>query len=133
MRKLSYAAALLLLSLVGCMQESNITGPINGIENSQAKTIIMLPAKANLNVEDAFSSSQQINGTTGGEIHLAQSYLSTEGQMVNIDCRLTVPSNSSAFDDYRNITMQVSDEAGVDFFPSMTFDQPVILNFTITG
>ena len=58
MRKLSYLTALLLLSFVGCMQESNVTEPINGIDKTQAKTIIMLPAKADLNVEDVFTASQ---------------------------------------------------------------------------
>lgn len=132
MRKLSYIAALLLLSFVGCMQESNITEPFNSVEKSQAKTIIMLPDKADINVEDVFSSSQNINGVTGGEIHLIKNYQAANGQTVNIDCKLTVPANSS-FADSRNITLQVSDQAGVDFYPSMTFNQPVILNYTITG
>ncbi len=133
MRKLSYAAALLLLSFVGCMQESNVTGPINSVEKNQAKTIIMLPERADVNVEAVFSSSQNISGVNGGELHMVQSYQGSNGKTVNIDCKLTVPSNSSAFTDSRNITMQVSDQAGVDFYPSMTFSQPVILNFTITG
>ncbi len=132
MRKLSYLAALLLLSLVGCMQESNVTGPVNGVEKTQGKTIIMLPAKADMSVEDTFTSAQTINGISGGEIHLVKSYLASNGKTVSIDCKLTVPANSS-FADSRDITMQVSNEAGVDFFPSMTFNQPVILNFRITG
>jgi hypothetical protein len=53
--------------------------------------------------------------------------------MITIDCDLTVPANNHSFSGNRNITMQVSDIAGVDFYPSMTFNQPVILNFTITG
>ncbi len=132
MRKLSYLAALMLLSFVGCMQESNVTGPVNGVEKNQAKTIIMLPDKADMSVEDTFTSSQTINGISGGEIHLVKSYLASNGKTVNIDCRLNVPANGS-FADSRDITMQVSDEAGVDFFPSMTFNEPVILNFNITG
>jgi hypothetical protein len=132
MQKLSYAAALILLLFAGCTQESNITDPLNGIYDSQAKTIIMLPAKADMNVEDVFSSSEDINGVSGGEIHLVKSYLASNGQTVNIDCRLTVPANLS-FDDFRNITMQVGGQAAVDFYPSMTFDSPVILNFTVTG
>ena len=67
MRKLSYVAALMLLSLVGCMQESNITEPVNGIEKCQGKTIIMLPAKAIFCTENVFTSIQQINGASGGE------------------------------------------------------------------
>lgn len=132
MRKLSYLAALLLLSFVGCMQESNITEPVNGIEKNQSKTIIMLPQRADMNVEDSFTSSQTINGISGGELHLVKSYLAANGKTVNVDCRLTVPANSS-FADSRDITMQVSDEAGVEFFPSMAFNQPVVLNFRITG
>ncbi len=132
MRKLSYLTALLLLSFVGCMQESNVTEPVNGIDKAQAKTIIMLPAKADLNVEDVFTASQTINGISGGEIHLVKSYLASSGKTVNIDCSLTVPANGS-FADSRDITMQVSDEAGVDFFPSMTFNEPVILSFKISG
>jgi hypothetical protein len=132
MRKLSYAAALILLSFAGCMQESNITEPINTVDKSQAKTIIMLPEKADISVEDAFSASQNINGVTGGVLRMVKSYQASNGQTVSIDCKLTVPANSS-FGDTRNITMQISDQAGVDFYPSMTFSQPVILNYTITG
>ncbi len=132
MRKLSYLVALLLLSFVGCMQESNVTGPVNRIDKTQPKTIIMLPDKADMNVEDVFTSSQTISGISGGEIHLVKSYQASNGKTVDIDCRLTVPANSS-FADSREITMQVSDEAGVDFFPSMTFNEPVILNLKITG
>ncbi len=132
MRKLSYIAALLLLSFVGCMQESNVTGPADGIVKTQPKTIIMLPDKADMNVEDVFTSAQSINGISGGEIHLVKNYLGSNGKTVNIDCKLTVPANSS-FADSRDITMQVSDEAGVDFYPSMTFSEPVILNFKISG
>ncbi len=132
MRKLSYLAALLLLSLVGCMQESNLTEPVEGLVNNLDKTIIMLPAKADFSVEDVFTSSQTINGISGGEIHLVKSYQASNGKTVNIDCKLTVPANVS-FADSRDITMQVSNEAGVDFFPSMTFNEPVILNFEISG
>jgi hypothetical protein len=133
MRKISYIAALLLLSLVGCMQESNITDPGIAVLKSQQKTIISLPAKADLNVEAVFSTSQDISGTTGGELHLTKSYQAENGQTVNIDCRLTVPANDLSFNNTRNITMQVGSEAGVDFYPSMSFSQPVILNYTITG
>ncbi len=132
MRKLSYLAALLLLSYMGCMQESNINEPINAVEKSQTKTIIMLPEKADISVEDVFSASQNINGVTGGVLHMVKSYQASNGQTVNIDCKLTVPANSS-FGDTRNITMQIGDQAGVDFYPSMTFSQPVLLDYTITG
>ena len=114
------------------MQESNITDPLNSFDNNQGKTVIMLPAKADVNVEGVFSSSQDINGVNGGEIHLVKSYVAESGQTVTIDCELTVPANVS-FNDFRNITMEIGNDAAVDFFPSMTFDQPVILNFTVTG
>ena len=133
MRKLSYVAALLLLSFVGCMQESNITDPLNSFNDNQGKTIIMLPEKAKMSVEDVFTTSQDINGTAGGEIHMIKSYVASNGQTINIDCSLTVPGNNLSFADTRNITMEISNEAGVDFFPSMTFDQPVVLNYTISG
>lgn len=132
MRKLSYLAALMLLSFVGCMQENNVTEPFNAVEKTQAKTIIMLPDRSDISVEDVFSASQNISGVTGGEIHLVKNYVASTGQTVSIDCRLTVPANSS-YTDSRNITLQVSDQAGVDFYPSMTFNQPVILNYTISG
>lgn len=132
MRKLSYLAALMLLSFVGCMQENSVIEPFNNVEKTQAKTIIMLPDRSDISVEDVFSASQNISGVTGGEIHLVKNYVASNGQTVNIDCRLTVPANSS-YSDSRNITLQVSDQAGVDFYPSMTFNQPVILNYTISG
>jgi len=134
MQKLTYLAAILLLSLVGCMQETNITGPVNSIDNTQQKTIIMLPAKADMSIETIYTTSQNISGNSGGEIHLVKSYLAANGQTITIDCDLTVPSNNLSFQDIRNITMQVGgDQAAVEFYPSMTFSQPVILNFTITG
>lgn len=132
MRKFSYATAFILLFFAGCMQESNITEPVTTTENNQAKTIIMLPATANMNVNEIFSESQDIDGEAGGEIHLVKSYVASNGQTVTIDCKLTVPANLS-FDDFRNITMEIGGQAGVDFFPSMTFNEPVILNFTVTG
>ena len=134
MQKLTYLAAILLLTFVGCMQESNITGPVNSIDRTQQKTIIMLPAKADMSIEDLFTTSQNISGNTGGDIHLVQSYLAINGQTVTVDCDLTVPSNNESFQNVRNITMQIgADQATVDFYPSMTFSQPVILNFRITG
>lgn len=133
MHKLSYLVALLLLSFVGCMQESNITGPVNNVNNNQSKTIIMLPEKADMSIESSYSTSGDINGNSGGDIHLIKSYLAANGQTVTIDCQLTIPADNDAFSDVRDITMEVSDQAGVDFYPSMTFDQPVILNYTITG
>lgn len=132
MQKLYYLVAILLLTFSGCMQESNITGPVNHANKNQAKTIIMLPSKADLNVENVFSTSDDISGYVGGEIHLVKSYVSNSGQTVTVDCKLTVPANNS-FSGTRDITMEVSNEAGVDFYPSMTFNQPVILNYTITG
>lgn len=133
MRKYSYLAVIVLLSFVGCMQESNITGPVNQIEKNQPHTIIMLPARADINIEEVFSATQNIHGNVGGNIHLVNSYQTASGQMITIDCELTVPGNNYSFSSNRDITMQVSDIAGVDFYPSMTFNQPVILNFTITG
>lgn len=133
MRKLSYTAVLILLLFAGCMQESSITDPISSTVSNQAKTVIMLPEKAKMSVEDVYTTSQDINGTTGGEIHMVESYVASNGQTINIDCSLTVPGNNLAFADTRNITMEISNEAGVDFFPSMIFDQPVILNYTISG
>lgn len=133
MRKLSYSAALILLLFAGCMQEGTITGPVNVTDNNQAKTIIMLPDKAEMSVEDVYSISRDINGTTGGDLHLVKSYVASNGQTVNIDCQLTIPGNSLSFSDNRNISMEISNEAGVDFSPSMTFDQPVILNYTVSG
>lgn len=128
MRKYFYSGMIILLSFTGCMQESNITGPVN-----QPHTIIMLPAKADMNIENVFSTTQTINGSAGGNIHLYNSYQNASGQTVTIDCDLTVPANNYSFSNTRNITMQVNDVAGVDFYPSMTFNQPVILNLTITG
>ncbi len=128
MRKYFYSGMIILLSFTGCMQESNITGPVN-----QPHTLIMLPAKADMNIENAFSTTQTINGSAGGNIHLYNSYQDASGQTITIDCNLTVPANNYSFSNTRNITMQVNDVAGVDFYPSMTFNQPVILNLTITG
>jgi len=132
MRKFSYAAVLILFFFAGCMQESNITEPVNSTGENQGKTIIMLPAKADMGVEEIFSETEDIDGEVGGEIHLVKSYQASNGQTVNIDCKLTVPADL-CFDDFRNITMEVGGQAGVDFYPSMTFNQPVILNFTVTG
>ncbi len=133
MQKLTYLGTFLLLAFVGCMQESNITGPVNSVDNTLTKTIIMLPAKADMSIESIFTTSQNISGSSGGDIHLIQSYLAANGQTVTIDCDLTVPSNNISFPDVRNITMQIGDQASVDFSPSMTFSQPVILNFRVTG
>ncbi len=132
MQKLNYLVALLLLSLVGCMQESNITEPVNHTDKN-AKTIIMLPAQADMNIESSFSASNDISGAAGGEIHLVKSYQAITGQTVTVDCKLTVPPNNYSFSDIRNITMEVGNGAEVDFYPSMTFNQPVILNFTVSG
>lgn len=133
MRKYFYFGVIILLSFTGCMQESNITGPVNKIDKTQPHTVIMLPAKSDINIEDVFSATQTISGVNGGEIHMIKNYQAASGQTITIDCDLTVPANNYSFSNSRDITMQVSDIAGVDFYPSMTFNQPVILNFTITG
>jgi len=128
MKRLLLVLFALSLFYFGC---SDIGTNINPVKtNSNSKTAIKLPAKSSSSIETIFSASNLINGNNGGTLKLQNSYNSTLGK-VTMDAELTIPGG--AYNGAKNITMEISDDAGIDFSPSMVFNTPVILNLKFTG
>lgn len=125
-----FFSSLLLLAvfLLGCAET-----PISPADpENQSYELIKLPSKSGLSVETIYSKTVTINGETGGEIEITESYVSAGGQTVEIYAQLIVPPN--AFTGDIPITMTVDDEyAAVWFTPHMIFNSPANLQMAFKG
>ncbi len=128
MKRLLLALFALSLFYFGCSDLSTNTNPVK--PQTSSKVAIKLPAKLSSSVEAVFSASNLIVGNKGGTVELHNSFASGMG-LVTMDAELTVPVG--AYNGAENITMQIGDDAGIDFSPSMIFNTPVILNLKFTG
>ncbi len=113
---------------LGCSDLKTNMNPVNSAVSS--KTAIKLPLKSGVNIESVFSASQLISGENGGSVQLHESYISGKTQ-VTIDAELSVPIG--AYSGTKNISMQIGDDAAIDFSPTSLFNIPLVLNLKITG
>ena len=81
---------------------------------------------------DQFLSSGFINGSSGDELTLTQSYVNTAGRNISISAHLYILPN--AYTGVKEITMIVdAGDASVRFFPETVFNRDIKLDLTFTG
>ncbi len=131
------AAVILSLIYFGC--SDNITSVNTPNENNQTNFIqgtsmkwITVPYKGKLSAETDLTETSKINGKQGGELSLSKSFTGYNNTTITITSSLTVPGG--AYNGVEWITQAVSSSfTASDFSPSMTFDEPLILNLKYTG
>ncbi|MHB1686711.1 MAG: hypothetical protein ACYCVH_04970 [Ignavibacteriaceae bacterium] len=128
MKKILLALFTLSLFYFGCSDLGTNVNP--SPVASSSKTAIKLPAKTSASIEGVFSASKLIAGNKGGSLELHNGYSSVRGN-VTVDAELSIPAG--AYKGVKNITMQVGDDAAIDFSPSMVFDAPLTLTLKFTG
>ena len=123
-----FSLLLLAAFLLGCAET-----PISPtVLEKQSYELIKLPPKSGLSVEAIYSKTTTINGETGGEIEIAESYVAAGGQTVEIYAQIIIPAN--AFTGDVPVTMTIDDEyAAVWFTPHMVFSEPVTLKMSFKG
>lgn len=130
--KFLYALSLVsILFFFSCDQGSDINSPVN-IDNHSYEMIQLPTDKTGSTDKNFLSVIKTINGDTGGEIKLKESYVAKDGDTVKVDINLTVKENS--FTGNVEIIITVDDEfAAASFSPAMVFDKPLELNMKFEG
>ena len=82
--------------------------------------------------DEIFSVSNKINGVVGGEILLDTSLVNIFGELVNVNARLKIDSNSF-FGTYDIRMVPDLENASIQFHPHLIFDKPLKLSLTYTG
>jgi len=115
------------LLFLGCNET-----PIPPIESdSQSYQLIKIPL-AGLTGGINFSATKTINGDNGGEIKINESYVTEDGDTVNIDVKLKVKKD--CYSGNVDITVTVDDVyTAVMLTPQMVFNKPVELDLKYTG
>ena len=125
--------------LLGCQESSNVTDPL---ENSTNYTfnkdpeanydLIILPPKAPEWEDSTFTVSKEIDGNIGGFIYLNKYYVDENGNQIDIEARLTIPT--FAFPGVKTITITVDDDyAALHFSPAMNFTKNLKLYTYFSG
>ena len=128
MKKILLALFALSLFYFGCSDSGTNVNPISS--STSSKTAIRLPSNISESIQSNYFVSKVIVGDNGGSIELHNGYLGKNGK-VTIDAELSVPSG--AYSGSKNIAMQVGNDAGIDFSPSMVFNFPLTLTLKFTG
>lgn len=118
-------AAVTIAGFMGCSE--SIVEPTASIPANVPKQLIPLPEKHSISVEGGFIAVKLINGNIGGSLSLLGSLTS----VLNFSSSTVVPAG--AFDGFAIITESVTNFAGADFYPHMTFKKPLITDFKVTG
>ena len=117
-----------ILLFFGCSETPN--SPVES--DSHSYKSIKLPARGGLSMESSFSVTKEIKGAQGGTIVISESYISTDGRIVNIFGQLRIPQH--AFRGKQDITFTIDDQiAAAKFTPHMVFDIPVELMLSFEG
>ncbi|HSD63997.1 MAG TPA: hypothetical protein VLB50_09365 [Ignavibacteriaceae bacterium] len=128
MKKVLFSILFAGLLLGGCSDINNSFPPA---QNGNSGKLFKMPAAADMTTETTFSASQNISGSTGGNLQLSGSYQGASG-VVTVQATLNVPSN--AYPGEKVLYVANSNAfAEVDFNPSLSFDAPVLLNLTVSG
>jgi hypothetical protein len=118
----------------GCSDLATNPNTNPGVSTQSAKNVtwVNLPSQASLDKRNGdFNASGFVVGNLGGYLHFNESYVGSDGNTVSIEANLTIPAG--AFNGAKDIKMQATDFAAVDFFPSMIFNKPLSLNLKFTG
>lgn len=128
MKKLFYSIIILFLTFVGCSESGSILNPL---ETKNEKRFLELPKADKFSVENLFSTEKRVTGNLGGEVSLFGQYLS---QSCEVTVSVLVDFPQRSFLGNKNITITANtNEAIVDFGPSMNFLIPITVNITFTG
>lgn len=128
MKKLLYTLLILTFTFIGCSESGSILAPQ---EIKTEKRFLELPKAEKLSIESQFTTEKRITGNLGGEVSLFGQYLSQNGE-VSVSVLANFPQRS--FLGNKNITITANtNEAVVDFGPSMNFLIPITVNITFTG
>jgi hypothetical protein len=128
-----------ILFLFGCQESSNIIEPNEGPTlqsfNKDPETgyeLFSLPPKAPEWQDSIFTVSKEIDGNIGGFIYLNKYYIDANGNKIDIEARLTIPT--FAFQGTKKITITVDDDyAALQFSPAMTFTKNLKLYTYFSG
>ena len=125
------AAALILIAgtYFGC--SDNITSTEPSLKTASSVSWIALSKNSALAKEGNLSVSEKIVGNKGGDLSLSGSYPGAGYNTVYVNAELTVPKR--AYHGAKTLTMEIGDDAVVDLYPQMTFDNPLNLNLTFSG
>lgn len=129
--KKSLLLAFTLFSVIyfGCSDSITNVNPVS--KSSSNSSWIKLSSDNSLSNEGSVSKSEKIFGFRGGELTLFGSLSRSWYNRVYVYAKLSVPSG--AFKGAKTLTMEVGDDAAVDFYPSMEFDSPLSLDLTFVG
>jgi hypothetical protein len=123
--------AILLLIVVGCTNQTNVTAPENS--SSQELKLISLPTPSGgLGVETLMTQVKGINGNTGGKFDIKFDYQGGPFGLVKIDSKLEF--FAGAFVGTVDISQtHNTDFASMTFGPSMQFSARVVHSLKIEG
>lgn len=128
MKKVLFSILFAGLLLGGCTDINNSLPPA---QNGNHGKLFKMPAAVDMTTETTFSASQNISGSSGGNLQLSGSYQGISG-LVTVQATLNVPSN--AYPGEKVLYVANSDAfAEVDFNPTLSFDAPVLLTLTVSG
>ena len=129
--KKNLLAVVIIFSMIyfGCSDSVTNVEPVS--KTSSNVSWIKLSNDLTLSEEGSLSKSEKILGFKGGELTLSGNLSRTKNQRVYVFAQLDIPSR--AFNGIKTLTMEVGDDAAVDFYPSMTFDRPLTLTLVFTG
>jgi hypothetical protein len=128
-----------ILLLLGCQESSNIVEPLDSPTSRSIKKdlesgyeLFALPPKAPEWQDSIFTVSKVIDGNNGGFIYLNKYYIDVNGNKIDIEARLTIPT--FAFQGTKTITITVDDDyAALQFSPSMSFTKNLKLYTYFSG
>ena len=129
MKNLIYLFIFLTVIFTGCEDKPDLsTKP----DNTKKVESIKLPAKTGTALNKVFYKEQTINGVTGGEILLDETYPGGPFGRVRVYAHIKFPPNS--FTGQVTFSMTVSDdEAVLTFLPSKIFNAPALLDVSFEG
>lgn len=125
-----FLSVLFIFAFLGCT-DSNISNP-KSLKKSYS--LLKLPGRAaNLSIENAITVSQDIDGSTGGTLSLADSYQGMNGE-VFFDMELVIPPG--LFSGVQTVTVTLDGEyATFKFAPDLTEQQvtPILFSCAFSG
>ena len=130
MKKFISITTVLLVLLMGCSNDSNISSPIE--DQVKEPNWIALPGHDIQSVEADVSVSKMVIGSEETLLEINTGYAGGPHGWISITANARFQRNS--FTGQRYITMTINDQFGTaTFSPSGTFLKPVIYNLTIMG
>lgn len=127
-----YISIIILFSLfiIGCSDDSVVNSSPTQLQNNYK--LVKLPAHSGLQINNNYSDSKQITGSTGGTLSLQGSY--SGGPYGTVTVNSTLEFMGGSFSGTKTITMTADDEyCASSLSPGMSFSLPGIYNITYTG